>query len=103
MPDPIKIRAQVQGEIAEIRMLLQHPMETGLRKDEKGQIVPAHFIHTFTVVVNGRLLVEGQLNAAVAKNPLFAFRARGLKPGDRIAVRWLDSQGEQRNDETTVT
>lgn len=103
MADPIKIRAQVQGEITEIRMLLQHPMETGLRKDERGQILPAHFIQTFVVSLNGRPLIEAQLNTAVARNPLFAFRTRGPRPGDRIEVSWIDSRGERRSDETTVT
>ena len=37
MGDQIKIRAQIQGEITEVRILMQHPMETGQRKDDKGQ------------------------------------------------------------------
>ena len=40
MADAIKIRAQVQGEITDIRILMQHPMETGQRKDEKGTRCP---------------------------------------------------------------
>ncbi len=103
MADAIKIRAQAQGEVAEIRMLLQHPMETGLRKDERGHPIAAHFIHTFTVSANGRTLINGQLNTAVARNPLFAFRTRGLKVGDKIVVSWLDSRGDTRSDEATVS
>jgi len=44
MADMIKIRATLQGEIADIRILMQHPMETGQRKDEKGETLPVHFI-----------------------------------------------------------
>lgn len=102
MSDPIKIRAQVQGDITEIRVLLQHPMETGQRKDEKGQPLPAHFIQTFSITVNGAPLIDGQLNTSISRNPLFAFRAKGLKAGDRLQVSWVDNLGEKRSDEGMV-
>lgn len=103
MPEPTKIRATLRGEVTEIRMLMQHAMETGLRKDPAdGRLVPAHFIQQFTVSANGRPLIEGQTNTSISRNPLFAFRAKGLKVGDRIGVSWIDSQGERRSDETAV-
>lgn len=102
MADQIKIRAQVQGEIADIRILMQHPMETGQRKDEKGQVLPANFIQTFAVLHNGKRLIDGQLNTSVSKNPLFAFKARGIKAGDRVTVNWTDNLGDRRQDEIIV-
>lgn len=102
MPEAIKIRALIQGEIADVRILMQHPMETGQRRDDKGQSVAAHFIQTFAVSLNGKPLIDGQLNTSVSKNPLFAFKARGIRSGDRIAVAWQDSNGERRQDEISV-
>lgn len=103
MTDPIKIRATLQGEITDIRILMQHPMETGQRKSpEEGRLIPAHFIQTFTITSGGRVLVDGQLNTSIARNPLFAFKARGLKAGDRITVQWIDNRGERRSDEGVV-
>jgi sulfur-oxidizing protein SoxZ len=102
MPEAIRIRTQIQGEITEIRFLMNHPMETGQRKDERGQVVAAHFIQTFALQHNGKALVEGQLNTSIARNPLFAFRARGIRSGDRLGVVWRDSRGEQRQDEIVV-
>jgi sulfur-oxidizing protein SoxZ len=102
MADAIKMRALIQGEITDIRVLLQHPMETGLRKDEKGQTPPAHFIQTFSISLNGKPLIDGQLNTSIAKNPLFAFKARGIKAGDKLTVAWLDNTGDRRQDEITV-
>ncbi|MFC5300436.1 thiosulfate oxidation carrier complex protein SoxZ [Azospira restricta] len=103
MSEPIKIRATLQGEITDIRILLQHPMETGQRKDPAtGKLVPAHFIQTFLVSANGKPLVEGQTNTAVSRNPMLAFKARGLKVGDKLLVSWVDSKGEQRSDEGVV-
>lgn len=104
MADPIKIRATQQGDITDIRILMQHPMESGLRKDQStGNTIPAHFIQTFSISANGKPLITGQLNTAISRNPLFAFRARGLKVGDRLAVLWTDTQGEQRSDEAVVS
>ncbi len=104
MAEPIKIRATLQGDLTEIRLLMQHPMETGQRKDPaNGRLIAAHFIQTFTVSANGKLLVEGQLNTSVSRNPLFAFRSKGLKAGDKIVVSWIDTKGDQRSDEAAVT
>ncbi|MCE1181980.1 MAG: thiosulfate oxidation carrier complex protein SoxZ [Rhodocyclales bacterium] len=102
MGAPIKIRAQLQGDIADIRVLMQHPMETGQRKDESGALVPLNFIQTFSVSLNGKPMIEGQLNTSVSKNPLFAFKARGIKAGDKLAVSWVDNLGDNRKDEIVV-
>lgn len=102
MAEQIKIRAVTQGDVTEIRVLMQHPMETGQRKDDKGQTLAVNFIQTFTVSHNGKRLIDGQLNTSVSKNPLFGFKARGIKPGDKIGVSWLDNLGDSRQDEITV-
>lgn len=102
MAEQIKIRAQIQGETTDVRILMQHPMETGQRKDDKGQTFPAHFIQTFTVSLNGKTIVDGQLNTSVSKNPLFTFKVRGIKPGDKLAVAWIDNTGDKRQDEVTL-
>jgi len=102
MGAPIKIRAQIQGEITDLRILMQHPMETGQRKDDQGQTLGVHFIQTFTVMHNGKTMIEGQLNTSISKNPLFAFKAHGIKAGDKLTVSWIDSSGDKRQDEITV-
>jgi sulfur-oxidizing protein SoxZ len=38
----------------------------------------------------------------VSKNPVFAFKARGLKAGDKVVVSWADTKGEKRTDEALV-
>ncbi len=101
MAEAIKMRAQSRDGVTEIRMLVQHPMETGLRKDAAtGLPIPADFIRIVTVMLNDRLVLEGHLNTAVSRNPVFAFKVRGGKPGDRVSTSWVDSKGGQRTDET---
>ena len=102
MGDQIKIRAQIQGDVTEVRILMQHPMETGQRKDDKGQTLPAQFIQSFTVSLNGKPIIDGQLNTSISRNPLFSFKVRGVKGGDKLAVTWADNTGDKRLDELTV-
>ena len=103
MTEAIKIRAQIQGEITDIRILMAHPMETGQRRDETGKSFPAHFIQMFTVKHNGKVIIDGQLNTSISKNPLFTFKSKGIRPGDKLAVQWTDNTGEQRQDEVTLS
>ena len=102
MADQIKIRTLTQGDVTDIRVLMQHAMETGQRKDERGQVLPVHFIQNFTVSLNGKTLIDGQLNTSISKNPLFTFKARGIKAGDKVSVSWIDNSGDKRQDEIVI-
>ncbi|MEW6294327.1 MAG: thiosulfate oxidation carrier complex protein SoxZ [Pseudomonadota bacterium] len=102
MADPMKIRAQMKGDVCEIRVLMSHPMETGQRKDADGKTVPAHFIQNLTVALNGKTVVSGQTAGSVSRNPVFGFKVKGAKAGDKVAVSWVDNKGDKRTDETTV-
>ncbi|UCE32989.1 MAG: thiosulfate oxidation carrier complex protein SoxZ, partial [Burkholderiales bacterium] len=48
MANPMKIRARMKGDVADVRVLMAHEMETGLRKDSSGKLVPAWFISKVT-------------------------------------------------------
>jgi len=102
MADPMKIRAQIKGDVCEVRVLMSHPMETGQRKDADGKTVPAHHIQTLTVALNGKTVVSGQTGGSVSRNPVFGFKVKGAKAGDKVAVSWVDNKGDKRTDETTV-
>jgi len=77
-------------------------METGLRKDADGKVVPQHFIQNLTVKLNGKTVLDAQISQAVSRNPVFSFRLKGGATGDKIEVSWLDSQGESAAIETAV-
>ena len=102
MADPMKVRATLKGDTGEIRVLMNHPMETGQRKDGSGKIVPLHFIQNVEVKVNGRSVVEGQISQAVSRNPVFSFRVKGVKAGDKVEVSWLDNKGDTNKTETAL-
>lgn len=102
MADPMKIRAQMKGEVCEIRVLMSHAMETGQRKDNDGKTIPAHHIQLVTVALNGKAVVSGQTGGSVSRNPVLGFKVKGAKAGDKVAVTWKDNKGETRTDEATV-
>ena len=103
MADPMKIRAQMQGDTADIRVLMSHPMETGQRKDPAGKLVPAHHIQGITATVAGKLVLDGQIGTAVSRNPVFGFRVKGVKAGDKVVITWVDNKGDKRTDEATIS
>jgi sulfur-oxidizing protein SoxZ len=102
MAEPMKIRTTLKGDSADVRVLMVHPMETGLRKDSNGNVVPQHFIQEMTVKVNGKAVIEGQVSQAVSRNPVFSFRLKGVKAGDKLEIAWLDSKGERNQTETAI-
>lgn len=103
MADPMRIRAQAQGDKAVVRVLMSHEMETGLRKDAAGKTIPAWFIREVSATHNGKPVLTAQWGPAISKNPFLQFNVKGAKAGDKIAVTWVDNRGEKRADEATVS
>jgi sulfur-oxidizing protein SoxZ len=98
MPEPIRMRIKLEGDVADVRVLIGHPMETGLRKDPKtGELVPLHFIKLLTATHNGRPVIEAQWSQAMSRNPYVQFRVRGAKPDDEIGISWIDNRGESNS------
>ena len=102
MSEPMKIRATLQGDVADVRILMMHPMETGQRKTAQGELVPAHFIKNVVVTHNGKTVLDAEWTQAVSRNPFLGLRVKGAKIGDKISVTWTDSKGDKRTDEATV-
>ncbi|MGE4243030.1 thiosulfate oxidation carrier complex protein SoxZ [Ramlibacter sp.] len=103
MTEPSRIRAQAQGAGAVVRILMNHEMESGQRKDAGGRLVPAWHIAEVTVSHNGRAVLTAEWGPSVAKNPFLQFNLKSAKTGDRISVAWKDNRGNTRTDEAAVT
>ncbi len=103
MADPMRIRAQVAGSNATVRVLMAHEMETGQRKDAAGKVIPAWHISDVTASLNGKQVLSAEWGPAVAKNPFLQFNIKGAKAGDKVAVTWKDTKGDTRTDEAVVS
>ena len=102
MAESMKMRARLKGEITEVKVLMGHPMETGRRKNDLDEVIPAHFIQLVTATLNGKPVLEAQWGTGISKNPYLTFHLRGAKAGDTVAVTWHDNQGESNSSEITV-
>mgnify|MGYP003444296258 FL=1 len=102
MADAMRIRAQVAGDKATVRVLMAHEMETGQRKDAAGKVIPAWHIQDVIAQHNGKTVMTAQWGPAVSKNPFMQFVVKGAKAGDKITISWVDNKGDKRTDETTV-
>jgi len=103
MSDNMKMRAQLKGGLVEVKVLMSHPMETGRKKDDFGQLIPAHFVQLVTATLNGKTVLEAQWGTGIAKNPYLTFRLKGAKVGDLVAVTWLDNRGASATQDIAVT
>ena len=103
MAEPMKIRASLSGGVADVKCLMNHPMETGLRKDAKtGGIVPAHHITNVTATVNGATVLDAEWGGGISKNPYLAFKVAGAKKGDKVTVSWVDNTGDKNTAEAAI-
>ena len=103
MADNIRMRAQLKGEITEVKVLMSHPMETGRRKNDFGDLIPANFIQLVSASINGKQVLEAQWGTGISKNPYLTFHLRSAKIGDVIKIGWLDNLGKTGEGEVAVT
>jgi sulfur-oxidizing protein SoxZ len=103
MADPMRIRAQVAGSNATVRVLMNHEMESGQRKDAAGKTIPAWHISEVSATHNGKPVMTAEWGPGVSKNPFMQFTVKGAKAGDKIGITWKDNKGDTRTDEAVVT
>lgn len=98
-----KVKTRKRGDATEILALVNHPMETGQRKNKKTkEKIPAHYIQKLTFEVDGKVVADANLGAAVSKNPLTAVAVKGVRPGAKVKVSWTDNKGESGSATTTA-
>ena len=103
MASKIKVKTKLTGDVAEIKSLMLHPMETGARKDpDTGKTVPPHHITQLTFTNNGKPVMVANFSTAVSKNPYFGFKFQGANAGDTLVVSWVDNLGKTDKIETVL-
>ncbi|MFT5644101.1 MAG: sulfur-oxidizing protein SoxZ [Janthinobacterium sp.] len=103
MADPMKIRAGINGEFTEVKVLMSHPMETGMRKDASGAVKPAHYITDVLATYAGKTVLQGRFSQSVSQNPYLAFKFKGGVKGEKVQISWVDNTGDKRSDEATIS
>lgn len=99
----IKIRAKIKEDVVTVKALMTHPMETGNRKDSKGETIPAHFIQEITCTSAGQEVISAQWSGGISKNPYISFKYKGAKEGDELTLTWVDNKGNSESASAKVS
>ena len=98
----IKIRAKAKDGVTTVKTLMNHPMETGLRKNKSGENIPAHHITEVTAEHNGQVVMVANWGPAISKNPYMSFKFKGGASGDMVKISWVDNKGESDSLEAAI-
>ncbi|MEE9588166.1 MAG: thiosulfate oxidation carrier complex protein SoxZ [Hyphomicrobiaceae bacterium] len=82
------------GDVVQIKTLITHKMETGLRKDKKtGEIIPRQIINSFAAKYNGKEVFRAKMHPAISANPYISFFMKVPGPGEFEFI-WVDDTGK---------
>ncbi len=81
-----------RGEAFEVRILVEHPMETGFRRDMNGQSIPVYIVNKLSCRYAGYEVFSAELGTGMSANPYMAFFAVAESSGE-VAVEWSDDRG----------
>ncbi len=90
-----------RGAPIEIKLLISHPMETGQRRDEAGQLVPRNIIKDVTCTYGGVEVARLELFPAISANPFLHLAARADASGP-ITLTWTDDLGATQTETAHV-
>jgi sulfur-oxidizing protein SoxZ len=91
-----------RGEVIEFKTLAGHPMETGFRRTQLGELVPRDIITRFVCLYNGEEIFRAELHPAVAANPLIVFSTVATESGT-LEFLWSGDNGFAASHKATIT
>lgn len=99
----IQVPKQAQlGEVVEIRIAIQHPMETGFRYDAAGRPIPKNVINLLAVSYNGAEVLSVEMGSGIAANPYLRFYTVAGESGE-IEVSWTDDAGNRGAERASIS
>ncbi len=91
-----------KGEVIEVKTLISHEMESGQRKDSKGNPIPRKIIKQFTLKFNGKEVLRVDMHPAISANPYQAFYVKATESGT-FTFEWLDDDGSVYKADKPIT
>ena len=85
-------QAAATGEILPVKALITHVMETGLRRDDRGEVIPRKIINKFVCRYAGIEVFSADLHESVAANPYVEFHLRATQSG-LLEFIWQEDGG----------
>ena len=86
-----------RGEPFEVRVLIQHPMENGFRREADGRAVPVHIVNRLACRYGGREVFRADLGTGISANPYFVFYVRAGESGPlhRASIFGSEAAGDR--------
>ena len=91
-----------KGDLVEIRVLINHLMESGQRRDAMGAVIPRDIIHSFVCSYNDEEILRANFFPAISANPYLAFSTIARDSGT-ISFTWTDDHGTVQTERATIT
>ena len=91
-----------KGDIVEVKALVAHTMESGQRKNAKGETIPRKILNKFTCTVAGKEVFSADFEPAVAANPYIQFKFRAQESGP-VVLTWTDDDGSKIVGQAEIT
>jgi sulfur-oxidizing protein SoxZ len=80
------------GDVVKVRLLVQHPMDTGYLQDLLGKLVPRNVIQSLTCTWGQQEVFRVEPSSGISVNPLFEFFVRAEQTAE-MHVAWIDDRG----------
>jgi len=84
--------AAAKGEIFPVKTIISHQMETGLRHDAQGRVIPRKIINKFVCRYGGQVVFSADLHEAISANPFIEFHLRATESG-QLEFIWEEDGG----------
>ena len=91
-----------RGELVEIRIAIQHPMETGFRMDNMGKVIPKNTVSNLVCRYNGTEVFRAEMGSGIAANPYLQFYIVARDSG-AVEFSWIDDRGEKGSASAVIT
>ena len=82
------------GDVVKVRLLIQHPMDTGFLQDLNGKLVPRNVIRQLLCTLGQQEVLRVEPSSGIATNPYFEFYLRADQTAE-FRAEWLDDRGLQ--------
>ncbi|SFB98533.1 sulfur-oxidizing protein SoxY [Marinospirillum celere] len=91
-------RRMSAGQALDVRTLINHPMETGLREDAQGKLIDQNLIEAFRLQLGGETVFRAGLHTGTAANPYIRVQLK-LDTSTPAVFSWKDQQGQEVQEE----
>jgi sulfur-oxidizing protein SoxZ len=91
-----------RGDIIEIRIAIQHSMETGFRLDDGGRAIPKNVVNNLVCRYNGVEVFRAEMGSGIAANPFLDFFTVAEASGE-LVFDWVDDEGKTGSERVTLT